>query len=111
MDKKVFWQNLRSLWNSILDGEVLFKLKIDKALPSILVVFLGMMFLIYVRYVTDKALATMEKANAEMLSAKLNYETKSCEYIGLIRESKVKDLAQSHGIHLQTPEKPARQLR
>ncbi|MCQ2184928.1 MAG: hypothetical protein MJY62_05925 [Bacteroidales bacterium] len=111
MSRTSFKETFRKYWDALVEGELFFQLKVDRALPSILAVFIGMMFLIYVRYITDRSLANLEKAKAEMLSAKLTCETKECEYFGMIRETRIKELAGRHGIRIGTPEAPAKLIK
>jgi len=91
----------------LFDGELIIRLKFDKILPYILVIFFMGVSLIFIKLEIDKTLVKCNRARAELENVRIEYAKKSCQLIGLEKLSTIESMLETQGLNIGIPEKPA----
>ncbi len=97
----------KSVFKSIISGDILLRLRVDKLFPYILYAFALGWISILMSYKMEQTLSTVEKNRAELETLKIYHAQKTCEYVGLDRISTVEEMLKNAGSEVKAPEKPA----
>lgn len=96
---------------SILSGDILMLLRVDRLLPYILFLFILGWVNIFLNYSIEQTMTKVEK-NKEILEHYRNdYANKTYEFVKSGRKSSVKGMLEKNGSEVTTPEKPAERIR
>lgn len=99
--------SIRSIMKSIISGDILLRLRVDKLFPYILYAFALGWISILMSYKMEQTLSIVEKNRAELETLKIYHAQKTCEYVGLDRISTVEEMLKNAGSEVKAPEKPA----
>ena len=99
--------SIRSIMKSIISGDILLRLRVDKLFPYILYAFALGWISIFMSYKMEQTLTVVEKNKAELETLRIYHAQKTCEYVGLDRISTIEDMLRSAGSEVKAPEKPA----
>ena len=99
--------SVKSVFKSIISGDILLRLRVDKLFPYILYAFALGWISILMSYKMEQTLSTVEKNRAELETLKIYHAQKTCEYVGLDRISTVEEMLKNAGSEVKAPEKPA----
>lgn len=99
-----------SLWTvikSILSGDILLLMRVDKLLPYILVLFVLGWINIFLNYQIEQTMVSVEKNKVKLEHYRNDHANKTYEFVKSGRVSTVKSLLRDMESELTTPEKPA----
>ena len=99
--------SIKSIMKSIISGDILLRLRVDRLFPYILYAFALGWISILMSYKMEQTLSTVEKNRAELETLKIYHAQKTCEYVGLDRISTVEEMLKNAGSEVKAPEKPA----
>lgn len=99
--------SIRSIMKSIISGDILLRLRVDKLFPYILYAFALGWISIFMSYKMEQTLGVVEKNRTELETLKIHHAQKTCEYVGLDRISTVEEMLKNTGSDVKAPEKPA----
>ena len=99
--------SVKSIVKSIISGDILLRLRVDKLFPYILYAFALGWISIFLSYKMEQTLTVVEKNKAELETLRIYHAQKTCEYVGLDRISTIEDMLRSAGSEVKAPEKPA----
>ena len=99
--------SLKSIVKSIISGDILLRLRVDKLFPYILYAFALGWISIFLSYKMEQTLTIVEKNKAELETMRIYHAQKTCEYVGLDRISTIEDMLRNAGSDVKAPEKPA----
>ena len=99
--------SFRNIVRSIISGDILLLLRVDKLFPYILYAFALGWISILMSYKMEQTLSIVEKNRAELETLKIYHAQKTCEYVGLDRISTVEEMLKNAGSEVKAPEKPA----
>ncbi len=99
--------SFKSIVRSIISGDILILLRVDKLFPYILYAFALAWVSIFMSYKMEQTLAVVEKNRTELETLKIYHAHKTCEYVGLDRISTVEEMLKNTGSDVKAPEKPA----
>lgn len=99
--------SVKSVFKSIISGDILLRLRVDKLFPYILYAFALGWISILMSYKMEQTLSAVEKNRAELETLKIYHAQKTCEYVGLDRISTVEEMLKNAGSEVKAPEKPA----
>ena len=96
--RKGFGRRLISFLKSLLRGELVVRLKLDKYMAHIVVVAMAFVVIMLIHCLVENCLIRREKVKEELEEA---------EMVGLGRMSTVEKLLEQNGVEVGKPEKPA----
>ena len=99
--------SFKSIVKSIISGDILLLLRVDKLFPYILYAFALGWASIFMSYKMEQRLGVVEKNRADLETLKIYHAQKTCEYVGLDRISTVEEMLKNTGSDVKAPEKPA----
>jgi len=99
--------SIRSIMKSIISGDILLRLRVDKLFPYILYAFALGWISIFMSYKMEQTLGVVEKNRTELETLKIHHAQKTCEYVGLDRISTVEEMLKNTGSNVKAPAKPA----
>lgn len=99
--------SIKSVMKSIISGDILLRLRVDKLFPYILYAFALGWISILMSYKMEQTLSIVEKNRGELETLKIYHAQKTCEYVGLDRISTVEAMLEKAGSEVKAPEKPA----
>ena len=99
--------SFKSIVKSIISGDILLLLRVDKLIPYILYAFMLGWVSIFMSYKMEQTLRVVEKNRVELETLKIYHAHKTCEYVGLDRISTVEEMLKNTGSDVKAPEKPA----
>ena len=102
-----FISSVKGILKSIISGDILLRLRVDKLFPFILYAFALGWISILMSYKMEQTLSIVEKNSKEMETLKIYHAQKTCEYVGLDRLSTVEAMLKEAGSEGKAPEKPA----
>jgi Tfp pilus assembly protein PilO len=105
---KINRETIVSILKTIGEGEILLKLGVHKALPSILYAFLLCMLSIFLSYKVEQTMAVREKNKRKIETLKIYCAQKTCDIVSLDRISQVENMLENLGSNLEQPQRPAR---
>ena len=92
---------------SILSGDILLLLRVDRLLPYILVLFALGWINIFLNYKIERTLVEVENNKVLLENYKIYHAQKTCEYVSLDRISTVEEMLEQKQSEVTTPQKPA----
>ena len=99
--------SVKSIVKSIISGDILLRLRVDKLFPYILYAFALGWISIFLSYKMEQTLTVVEKNKAALETLRIYHAQKTCEYVGLDRISTIEDMLRNAGSEVKAPEKPA----
>ncbi len=96
-----------SILKSIISGDILLRLRVDRLFPYILYAFVLGFISIWMSYKMEQTMTLAEKNRKELETLKIYHAQKTCEYVGLDRISTVEAMLEEKGSNVKAPEKPA----
>ena len=99
--------SVKSIVKSIISGDILLRLRVDKLFPYILYAFALGWISIFLSYKMEQTLTVVEKNKAELETLRIYHAQKTCEYVGLDRISTIEEMLRHAGSEVKAPEKPA----
>ena len=103
--------SVKSVFKSIISGDILLRLRVDRLFPYILYAFALGWISIFMSYKMEQTLSIVEKNSKELETLKIYHAQKTSEYVGLDRLSTVEAMLEEAGSEVKAPEKPADRIR
>lgn len=88
-------------------GDLLLRMRVDKALPYILYAFMLGCISIWMSYKTEQTMLKVQKNNETIKTLKIHNAQMTYELVGLDRLSTVESMLEGMGSKVQAPSKPA----
>ena len=88
-------------------GDLLTRLRVDRALPYILYLFLLGCISIWLSYHAEQTMLTVQKNNDRIKTLKVYHAQKTYELVRLDRIATVEKMLEEAGSQVKAPEKPA----
>ncbi len=107
MTKDSKMDSAKSWLKSIISGDILLRLRVDKLFPYILYAFVLGWLSIWMSYKMEQTMTLAEKTRKELEAMKIYHAQKTCEYVGFDRISTVENMLEEKGSEVKAPEKPA----
>ena len=105
------WKNIghavKEFFIALGRGDLLTRLRVDRALPYILYLFFLGCISIWLSYHAEQTMLTVEKNNAKIRTLKIYHAQKTYELVGLDRIATVEKMVEDAGSKVKAPEKPA----
>ena len=105
------WKNIghavKEFFIALGRGDLLTRLRVDRALPYILYLFFLGCISIWLSYHAEQTMLTVEKNNAKIRTLKIYHAQKTYELVGLDRIATVEKMLEDAGSKVKAPEKPA----
>ena len=113
--KKIQWKAVAkaigAFFLSLGRGDLLLRMRVDKALPYILYAFLLGCISIWMSYKTEQTMLKAQKNNEIIKTLRIYNAQMTYELVGLDRRSTVETMLEEMGSKVQAPQKPADILR
>ncbi len=100
-----------NVFKSIISGDILLRMRVDRLFPYILYLFLLGWLSIWMSYRMEQTMTEAERTRKELETMKIYHAQKTCEYVGLDRISTVEAMLEEKGSEIKAPQKPADRLR
>ncbi len=97
----------KSWLKSIISGDILLRMRVDRLFPYILYAFLLGWLSIWMSYKMELTMTRAENNKKELEALKIYHAQKTCEYVGLDRISTIEAMLEEKGSTVKAPEKPA----
>ena len=88
-------------------GDLLLRMRVDKALPYILYAFILGCISIWMSFMTEQTMLKVQKNNETLKTLKIHNAQMTYELVGLDRLSTVESMLEEMGSKVQAPSKPA----
>ncbi len=92
---------------SIITGDIILRLRVDKAFLLIIYLLLLGWLNIFLNYKAESSMMEQENNKVELENLKIYHAQKTCEYVSLYRISTVEEILRGMNSNLKAPEKPA----
>lgn len=92
---------------SIISGDILLRMRVDRLFPYILYAFVLGWLSIWMSYRMEQTMIIVERNRKELESLKIYHAQKTCEYAGFDRISTIETMLEEKGSEIKAPEKPA----
>jgi hypothetical protein len=92
---------------SIISGDILLRMRVDRLFPYILYAFVLGWLSIWMSYRMEQTMIIVERNRKELESLKIYHAQKTCEYVGFDRISTIETMLEEKGSDIKAPEKPA----
>ena len=92
---------------SIISGDILLRMRVDRLFPYILYAFVLGWLSIWMSYRMEQTMSIAERNRKELETMKIYHAQKTCEYVGLDRISTIERMLEEKGSEIKAPEKPA----
>ena len=92
---------------SIISGDILLRMRVDRLFPYILYAFVLGWLSIWMSYRMEQTMIIVERNRKELESLKIYHAQKTCEYVGFYRISTIETMLEEKGSEIKAPEKPA----
>lgn len=92
---------------SIISGDILLRMRVDRLFPYILYAFVLGWLSIWMSYRMEQTMIIVERNRKELESLKIYHAQKTCEYVGFDRISTIETMLEDKGSEIKAPEKPA----
>lgn len=97
-----------SSWiRSVISGDILLRMRVDRLFPYILYAFVLGWLSIWMSYKMEQTMSIAERNRKELETMKIYHAQKTCEYVGLDRISTIERMLEEKGSEVKAPEKPA----
>ena len=97
----------KSWAKSILSGDILLRMRLDRLVPYILYAFVLGWLSIWMSYKMEQTMSVAERNRRELETMKIYHAQKTCEYVGFDRISTIERMLEEKGSEIKAPEKPA----
>ncbi len=97
----------KSWLKSIISGDILLRMRVDRLFPYILYAFVLGWMSIWMSYKMEQTMIEAERNSKELETLKIYHAQKTCEYVGLDRISTIEKMLKEKGSEVKAPEKPA----
>ena len=108
---KAIGKAIGAFFISLGRGDLLLRMRVDKALPYILYAFLLGCISIWMSYKTEQTMLKVQKNNEVLRTLKIQNAQMTYELVGLDRMSTVETMLEEMGSEVTSPQKPADILR
>ena len=98
---------IKEFFISLGRGDLLTRLRVDRALPYILYLFFLGCISIWLSYQAEQTMLTVQKNNETIKTLKIYHAQKTYELVGLDRIATVEKMLEEAGSDVKAPEKPA----
>ena len=109
-NKKSGRASVSTVIKSILSGDILILMRVDRILPYILFLFLLGWVNIFLNYSIEQTMTKVEKNKKTLEYYKNDYANKTYEFVKAGNISNVKDMLEKGGSDVTTPQKPAEKI-
>ena len=92
---------------SIISGDILLRMRVDRLFPYILYAFVLGWLSIWMSYRMEQTMIIVERNRKELEYLKIYHAQKTCEYVGFDRISTIETMLEEKGSEIKAPEKPA----
>ena len=99
--------SVKSIVKSIISGDILLRLRVDKLFPYILYAFMLGWVSIFMSYKAEQTMLRMERNKAILETKRIYHSQKTCDMVSLDRISTVETMLEELGSELEPPQKPA----
>lgn len=99
--------SIATVIKSILSGDILILMRVDRLLPYILFLFVLGWINIFLNYSIEQTMAKVEKNKKIMEYYRNDYANKTYEFVKAGKISNVKEMLDKSDSEVTTPEKPA----
>lgn len=96
---------------SIISGDILLRMRVDRLFPYILYAFVLGWLSIWMSYKMEQTMIVVESNRKELETLKIYHAQKTCEYVGFDRISTIEAMLEEKGSDIKAPEKPADVIR
>lgn len=96
-----------TVMKSILSGDILLLLRVDRLLPYILVLFVLGWINIFLNYKIEQTMVEVERNKVLLENYKIYHAQKTYEFVRMGRISTVENMLDAGGSNVGTPTKPA----
>ena len=100
--------SVKTVVKSILSGDILLLLRVDKALPYILFLFMLGWVNIFLNYTIEQTMVKVEKNKDILEDLKNEHSEKVYKFVKAGKQSNIKIMLEEAGSDVTIPEKPAR---
>jgi hypothetical protein len=100
--------SVKTVIKSILSGDILLLLRVDKALPYILFLFILGWANIFLNYTIEQTMVKVEKNKDILEDLENEHSEKVYKFVKAGKQSNIKIMLENAGSDVTTPEKPAR---
>lgn len=100
--------SVKTVIKSILSGDILLLLRVDKALPYILFLFILGWANIFLNYTIEQTMVKVEKNKDILEGLKNEHSEKVYKFVKAGKQSNIKIMLENAGSDVTAPEKPAR---
>ena len=108
---KAIGKAIGAFFVSLGRGDLLLRMRVDKALPYILYGFLLGCISIWMSYKTEQTMLKVQKNNETLRTLKIQNAQMTYELVGLDRLSTVESMLEDMGSNVKAPSKPADKLK
>ncbi len=98
---------VKTVFKSILNGDILLLLRVDRLLPYILVLFVMGWVNILLNYKIEQTMVKVESNKVILENYKIYHAQKTYEFVRSGRISTVEEMLEKGGSQVRTPVKPA----
>ena len=99
--------SVKSIVKSIISGDILLLLRVDRALPYILFLFILGWVNIFLNYTIEQTMVKVEKNKDILEDLKNEHAEKVYKFVKAGKQANIKDMLEKAGSEVTTPEKPA----
>ena len=107
MEQKTDKLTVKTVLRSILNGDILLLLRVDRLLPYILVLFVLGWINILLNYKIEQTMVKVESNKVILENYKIYHAQKTYEFVKSGRISTVEEMLEKGGSQVRTPIKPA----
>ena len=107
IQRKAIGKAIGAFFISLGRGDLLLRMRVDKALPYILYAFLLGCISIWMSYRTEQTMLKVEKNNERLRTLKIHNAQMTYELVGLDRLSTVESMLKEMESEVAAPQKPA----
>ena len=104
---KAIGKAIGAFFVSLGRGDLLLRMRVDKALPYILYAFMLGCISIWMSYQTEQTMLKVQKNNETLRTLKIQNAQMTYELVGLDRLSTVENMLEAMGSEVKSPTKPA----
>jgi hypothetical protein len=108
--KKSGRASVSTVIKSILSGDILILMRVDRLLPYILFLFVLGWVNIFLNYSIEQTMAKVEKNKKTLEYYKNRYADKTYEFVKEGNKSNIKKMLEEAGSEVTTPQKPAERI-
>lgn len=100
-----------TVMKSILSGDILLLLRVDRLLPYILFLFILGWINIFLNYMIEQTMVKVESNKVLLENYKIYHAQKTYEFVKMGRISTVEEMLDKAGSEVSSPEKPAETIK